>query len=480
MVSSIRSATPSRPGRCALPAHSGVSTYEPRNPESSVVVRVLREHLSEFEEAVEQHVAEAEEPSGSDDASVGTKGLPPWVVSQLRAMASCGDFLRGFTVWQCGTCERHRIIPFSCKTRVCSSCAARRMNDTAAWLTDRILVRGARWRQYVVTFPAPLAVGLCFRSALASAVTRLSIRVLFGHQRRRAPASEGRPHPAAVVWLQRFSDALGCWFHLHALLPDGVFRERPGSLDVEFESQPAPTHAEMECLVRTLSRRVLGLLRRRAAADPADAPLLEQLASAPEATRHRDPTPPPSRVRPAPRLCVRHDDFTLHAATSVAPGDTQALERLIRYVARPPVSEDRLRELDDGRIQLRLKRARRDGVRAVTFTPVSFIARLAALIPPPGANQVLYFGALATGSPLRRHILPEPPASTPQRPTAPPRPTKMPHRDLLKRVFLADVTRCPCGGVLTVVDVVEKPDVVQAVLAAIILCDQAPPRAPPT
>ena len=100
MVSSIRSATPSRPGRCALPAHSGVSTYEPRNPESSVVVRVLREHLSEFEEAVEQHVAEAEEPSGSDDAPVGTKGLPPWVVSQLRAMASCGDFLRGFTVWQ--------------------------------------------------------------------------------------------------------------------------------------------------------------------------------------------------------------------------------------------------------------------------------------------------------------------------------------------------------------------------------------------
>ena len=109
-------------------------------------------------------------------------------------------------------------------------------------------------------------------------MTRLSIRVLFGHQRRRAPASNGRPHPAAVVWLQRFSDALGCWFYLHPLQPDGVFRQRPGSLDVDFEPQPAPTQSEMECLVRTLSRRVLGLLRRRAAADPADAPILKQLA----------------------------------------------------------------------------------------------------------------------------------------------------------------------------------------------------------
>jgi hypothetical protein len=307
------------------------------------------------------------------------------------------------------------------------------MSDTAAWLVDRILKPELRWRQYVVTFPAPVAVGLCFRTELAAAVTRVCIRVLFEHQRGRADArARGRPKPAAVVWIQRFSDGAVCWWHLHILAPDGVFRQLPNSLDVPFETQPAPRPKEVVDLVGRIARRVTGLVQRRTVGS--DGPLLERCALEP-ATAERRPTPPPGRVRRPDPLRAECDGFTVHAATSVGPHDSAALERLCRYLARPPIAAQRLSLLPDGRVSLRLKRPRR-GVRRFVFEPPAFIARMAALIPRPMTHQVLYFGALSAASPLRPHILPTPPPPTSSRPTAPARPKRMSHaeRSLQRRL----------------------------------------------
>jgi hypothetical protein len=103
------------------------------------------------------------------------------------------------------------------------------MSDTAAWLVDRVLFRAARWRQYVITFPAPLAVGLCFRAELTTAVTNVCMRVLFEHQRGRAKTdAPGLPRPAAVVWLQRFSDGAGAWLHLLCEAPHNRCYVKPG------------------------------------------------------------------------------------------------------------------------------------------------------------------------------------------------------------------------------------------------------------
>jgi hypothetical protein len=61
------------------------------------------------------------------------------------------------------------------------------------------------------------------------------------------------------------------------------------------------------------------------------------------------------------------------------------LERLCRYVGRPPVALDRLSTLADGRLKYRLKRRWRDGTTHVIFEPLEFIEKLAALVPTPKA-----------------------------------------------------------------------------------------------
>lgn len=57
------------------------------------------------------------------------------------------------------------------------------------------------------------------------------------------------------------------------------------------------------------------------------------------------------------RLCARSDTgFELHADGHIPVHDRAALERLCRYLARPPIAEDRLVKRQDGRTELRLKR----------------------------------------------------------------------------------------------------------------------------
>ncbi len=125
-------------------------------------------------------------------------------------------------------------------------------------------------------------------------------------------------------------------------------------------------------------------------------------------------------------------------------------------MARPPIPNGRLRILDDDRVEFTLKRPRR-GVRQLIFDPIALLGRMAALIPRPKTNLVLYFGCLSAASPIYRAVVPAPPDPTPSRPVAPPRPKVMRHADLIARVFLTDILSCPCGGRLDVVRAVSHP-----------------------
>jgi Putative transposase len=73
--------------------------------------------------------------------------------------------------------------------------------------------------------------------------------------------------------------------------------------------------------------------------------------------------------------------------------------------ARPPIAHDRLSELPDGRIALGLKSPWSDGSTHVAYEPVDFVAKLAALIPRPHKNLVLYHGVLAANSSWRQRVV---------------------------------------------------------------------------
>jgi len=106
--------------------------------------------------------------------------------------------------------------------------------------------------------------------------------------------------------------------------------------------------------------------------------------------------------------------FSLHAGVAVKSNQRKKLERLCRYICRPPVSEKRLFVTPRGDIGYSLKTPYRDGTTHVIFEPLDFIARLACLcgarrqaaLVPPRLNLTRFHGVFTPNSPYWARITP--------------------------------------------------------------------------
>jgi hypothetical protein len=196
-----------------------------------------------------------------------------------------------------------------------------------------------------------------------------------------------------------------------------------------------------------------------------------------------DPRPTDGTLR------VEHEGFGVFADRRIDGRDKKRLFQMCRYLARPPLSEERLSSMRDGRVCLRLKRPFRDGTTAVVLSPLDFIARLAALVPPPRFHTVRFSGVLSSHAKLRAEVVPgrrESPAHQLVLPllgrgmakvcAKPKMPSRAPWSKMLARVFKVDVTVCPvCRGPMRIIEFVTRADDIERHLDLL----SAPPRAPP-
>ena len=131
---------------------------------------------------------------------------------------------------------------------------------------------------------------------------------------------------------------------------------------------------------------------------------------------------------------------------------------------------------------------------------LTFVSRLAALIPPPRFHVVSYYGVLAPAASRRAAIVPghddvdelsacvghraatatATSTSGAVRPVRKrPRPERRLWAELMQRVFQIDVLRCPCGGRRRVLAMIFSQASIERVLTALGLPCEAEPRAPP-
>jgi hypothetical protein len=152
--------------------------------------------------------------------------------------------------------------------------------------------------------------------------------------------------------------------------------------------------------------------------------------------------------------------FSLHAGVATKAHERDKLERLCRYIARPPVSEKRLSLTAQGKVRYELKTPYRDGTTHVIFEALDYIAKLAALVPKPRVNLTRFHGVFAPNSKHRVQVTPAqrgkgnkvkaPNESTDPTPTE--RRASMTWAQRLKRVFNIDIETCrECGGTVKVI-----------------------------
>jgi Putative transposase/Transposase zinc-binding domain len=390
------------------------SEYSPRRPETTILYRVVQHHLETW----------------LGNARNRERTVPRFVERELRAFLDCGILANGFLRLHCDACGVDRVVPFSCKGRgFCPSCGGRHMADTAAHLVDRVLPR-APVRQWVLSLPFGLRYRLANDRELTADVLRIFVRAVFTSLRRRSRperSGSGSAHAGAVTFVQRFGGALNLNLHFHMLVLDGTYRPSGNDPRLRFHPAPPPTSNELEWILQRTLRGLVRVIERRGLGDEPDRlaeddPLLAQLLAA--AVQGRAATGPRAGqrvLRFGDRVEIQSDEmavdekmpglarsngFSLHAGVAVPANDRQRLERLCRYVGRPPVASERLSELADGRLLYELRHRWRDGTTHVAFEPLELIDRLAALVPPPRFHTVRYHGVLASRSKRRAQVVP--------------------------------------------------------------------------
>jgi hypothetical protein len=93
--------------------------------------------------------------------------------------------------------------------------------------------------------------------------------------------------------------------------------------------------------------------------------------------------PRPQGPEGEPNGAARAGGFSLHAGVDIAPDERAKLERLCRYVSRPPVASERLALTASGQVRYTLKTPYRAGTTHIVLEPLDLMARLAALVPTP-------------------------------------------------------------------------------------------------
>jgi Putative transposase/Transposase zinc-binding domain len=474
---------------------AAIAVYRRRTPERTALYRCVQEHLETFRGRAED--------SGA--------GLPAVVERELAGFLECGILAFGFARVHCEGCGYDRLVGFSCKGRgFCPSCCGRRMADTAAYLVDAVLP-AVPIRQWVLSLPKPLR-GLCaYDAELCRRVLGYFMDAVFARLRRLAKHELGlrrlkAAQPGAVTAVQRFGSAAELNLHFHSLVTDGVYVDGQEGAP-RFVALPEPTAAEVQAVAWSVCERTVAHLRKLgrwldeatvvggdAEPDSGEA-LLQRCVEASLAgelvfARGRRPMRlyGSAARQDLPAGAKAGYGFDVHAGVRVPASERRRLEQLCRYILRPPLSNERLRRLDDDRFAVRLKRPWADGTTELVFDGPELVARLAALVPPPRVHTLRYHGVFAPHAKRRAEVVPtqaqvsgcaghvaiQPAAATPHATRR-----RLDWAKLLARVWAIDVLACPkCDGPMQRFAFVTAPTAIAAILRSVGLPTAPPVRTP--
>ena len=431
----------------------------------------------------------------------------PYVRQAFRKYLECGIFAHGFARARCGDCAHNYFVAFSCKGRgVCPSCNTRRMVETAAHLTDHVSPR-LPVRQWVLSVPKRLRYFMQRDGAVLNMVLRIFLRViaqsLQAHSPGVAQVDKAAQHIGAVAFIHRFGSSLNEHVHFHVCVVDGVFEEVAGDVvagadtdtQAAADGQSSPSKVifhPASAIDEIAVAQVQATLRTRILRAFVGRGLLESFEA-------------------KEMLAYRHSGFSVDTSVRIEAHDRAALERLLRYCARPPFSMERLRKAGNELVYRCAKQhsepaSDRRGPRAdeLTLTPLELIGRIAALVPPPRTHRHRYYGALAPNSPLRAAVVamaqaaPSQPAKVPAEPATagrdvPTQPEPAPPRRsqahylwavLIARIYEVFPLLCPiCGGQMRIIAFITHSADIRQILDHIGVQSEppviAPARGPP-
>jgi hypothetical protein len=283
------------------------------------------------------------------------------------------------------------------------------MYNGAAHITDHV-IPDVPLRQYVLSVPFELRLLLAARADAFSAMMSLFIEQVFRRQRERArEAGLDAVQSGAVVAQHRGGSSVNLHPHVHGAVPDGVFWRPDPEGRAEFFRLPEPSNQDVEEIAFNIHQRFLSWLRRKGllktdededlSNESPERTALQACAEGAVGTRGLVTVRQRSRATPeqghtdifdrAGQRCSlgEYQGYSLYVGAAIPAGSKEARERLLRYCLRPSLSLERLSLDRNGQVVYQVKATRRGKATQRIMDPLSFMARLAALVPPESPTE---------------------------------------------------------------------------------------------
>jgi Putative transposase len=157
-----------------------------------------------------------------------------------------------------------------------------------------------------------------------------------------------------VTVIQRFDSALRLNVHLHVLAFDGVY-VKGDDRGLRFLRLPRPKEEEVYEVALRTAKKVLSIWEKkdRSVADASHEEAESEIEPALLACYDIAGRAPKKRIVEGPRLgkgemAVIVDGFNVYAGDAIDGRDRKRVERICRYLARPPIAMERLTETGMG------------------------------------------------------------------------------------------------------------------------------------
>ncbi len=292
----------------------------------------------------------------------------------MSAIELCRTAALGGHIERCDRCDYRRVCYNSCRDRHCPKCQSL---ARAQWLEDRRSeLLDTQYFHVVFTLPQPIA-------AIALQNKEIVYNILFrtAGETLRTIAADPKHLGAQIGFfavLHTWGQALFHHPHLHCVVPGGGI-----SMDgTRWISCRRTFFLPVLVLARLFRRLFLDYLRK--AFDAGDLQFfssLESLRMRDAFLRHIAPT--------------QKKDWVVYAKRPFA-GPEQVLKYVARYTHRIAISNNRLLDIDDGKVQFRWKDYRDDNRhKTMTLSADEFIRRFLLHVLPDGFQRIRYFGFLA-------------------------------------------------------------------------------------
>ena len=348
----------------------------------------------------------------------------------MSAIELCRTAALGGHVERCDSCDHQRICYNSCRDRHCPKCQSL---ARAQWLEDRRSeLLDTQYFHVVFTVPQPIAaIALQNKETVYNILFRATAETL------RTIAADPKHLGAQIGFfavLHTWGQALFHHPHLHCVVPGGGISpdgKRWISCRPDF-FLPVPV------LSRLFRRLFLDYLRQ--AFDAGDL----QFCSSLEPLRERNAFL--RHIAP-----IRKKDWVVYAKPPFA-GPEEVLKYVARYTHRVAISNNRLIDINDGKVKFRWKDYRDDNRhKTMTLAADEFIRRFLLHVLPDGFQRIRYFGFLANRyraeklALCRQLMQMAPPAAIPE--------VNKDYRDQYEALTGISLKKCPlcrCGTMLVI------------------------------